>query len=54
LHGGGILVRVDLASGRVAGWLRDPLGFVPGVLAAGPHGVWVGTEAAALLHLVAA
>jgi hypothetical protein len=54
LHGGGILVRVDLASGRVAGWLRDPLGFVPGVLAAGPHGVWVGTEAPALLHLVAA
>jgi hypothetical protein len=54
LHGGGILLRVDLASGRVAGWLRDPLGFVPAVLAAGPGGVWVGTEAPALLHVVAA
>ena len=54
LHGGGILLRVDLASGRVAGWLRDPLGFFPGVLSAGPHGVWVGTEAPALLHVVAA
>jgi hypothetical protein len=54
LQGGGILLRVDPASGRVAGWLRDPLGFVPGVLAAGPGGVWVGTEAPALLHVVAA
>jgi hypothetical protein len=53
LHGGGILLGVDPASGRVAGWLRDPLGFFPGVLAAGPHGVWVGTEAPALLHVVA-
>jgi hypothetical protein len=52
-QGGGILLRVDPASGRVAGWLRDPLGFVPGVLAAGPRGVWVGTEAPALLHVVA-
>jgi hypothetical protein len=52
LHGGGILLRVDSASGRVAGWLRDPLGFVPGVLAAGLGGVWVGTEAPALLHVV--
>ena len=53
-HGGGILLRVDPASGRVAGWLRDPLGFVPGVLAAGPRGAWVGTEAPAPLHVVAA
>jgi hypothetical protein len=54
LQGGGILLRVDPASGRVAGWLRDPLGFFPGVLAAGSRGVWVGTEAPALLHVVAA
>jgi hypothetical protein len=54
LQGGGILLRVDPASGRVAGWLRDPLGFVPGVLAAGPGGAWVETEAPALLHVVAA
>ena len=54
LQGGGILLRVDPASGRVAGWLRDPPGFFPGVLAAGPRGVWVGTEAPALLHVVAA
>jgi streptogramin lyase len=53
-QGGGILLRVDPLSGRVAGWLRDPLGFVPGVLAAGPPGVWVATQAPALLHLVAA
>jgi hypothetical protein len=54
LHGGGVLLRVDPASSRVAGWLRDPLGFFPGVLAAGSGGVWVGTEAPALLHVVAA
>jgi hypothetical protein len=54
LHGGGILLAVDPASGRVARWLRDPLGFVPGVLAAGTGGVWVGTEAPALLHVIAA
>ena len=54
LQGGGVLLRVDPASGRVAGWLRDPLGFFLGVLAAGPGGVWVGTEAPALLHVVAA
>ena len=54
LPGGGILLGVDPASGRVVGWLRDPLGFYPGVLAAGPGGVWVGTEAPALLHVVAA
>jgi hypothetical protein len=53
LHGGGILLEVDPASGRVAGWLRDPLGFFPGVLAAGPRGAWVATEAPALLHVVA-
>jgi hypothetical protein len=53
LQGGGILLGVDPASGRVAGRLRDPLGFVPGVLAPGPRGVWVGTEAPALLHVVA-
>jgi hypothetical protein len=53
-QGGGILLGVDPASGRVAGWLRDPLGFFPGVLAAGPGGAWVATEAPALLHVVAA
>jgi hypothetical protein len=53
LHGGGILLRMDPASGRVAGRLRDPLGFLPGVLAAGPRGAWVATEAPALLHVVA-
>jgi hypothetical protein len=54
LQGGGILLRVEAASGQVAGWLRAPLGFPPGVLAAGPGGAWVGTEAPALLHVVAA
>jgi hypothetical protein len=54
LHGGGILLRVDPTSGRVAGWLPDPLGFFPGVLAAGSGGAWVGTEAPALLHVVPA
>jgi hypothetical protein len=54
LPGGGILLEVDPASGRVVGWLRDPLGFYPGVLAAGPGGAWVATEAPALLHVVAA
>jgi hypothetical protein len=53
LQGGGVLLGVDPASGRVVGWLRDPLGFPPGVLAAGPGGVWVGTEGPALLHVVA-
>ncbi len=53
LHAGGTLLRVDPASGRVAGWLRDPLGFIPGVLAAGPRGVWVATQAPTLLHVVA-
>jgi hypothetical protein len=54
LHAGGILLRVDPASGRVAGWFRDPLWFFQEVLAAGPRGVWVGTSAPALLHVVAA
>jgi hypothetical protein len=53
-HGGGILLRVDPASGRVAGWLRDPRWFFQEVLAAGPRGVWVGTAAPELLHVVAA
>jgi hypothetical protein len=55
LHdGGGILLRVDPASGRVSGWLRSPLGFAQDVLAAGPHGAWVGTAVRELLHLVPA
>jgi outer membrane protein assembly factor BamB len=52
--GGGILLRVDPASGRVTGWLRSPLGFAQDVLAAGPHGAWVGTAVRELLHLVPA
>jgi hypothetical protein len=54
LSGGGILLRLDRASGRVAGWLRDPRWFFQEVLAAGPHGVWVATAAPELLHVVAA
>ena len=54
LHGGGILLRIDPASGRVAGWLRDPRWFFQNVLAAGPHGVWVATAAPELLHVTAA
>lgn len=54
LQSGGILLRVDPASGRVAGWLRDPLAFFAGVLAAEPRGVWVATQAPALVHVVAA
>jgi hypothetical protein len=54
LHGGGILLRVDPVSGRVAGWFRDPLWFFQEVLAAGPRGVWVGTAAPELLHVVPA
>jgi len=49
--GGGILVRVDPASGRVTGWLRRPLGFAQDALAAGPHGAWVATPTHELLHL---
>ena len=52
--GGGILLRVDPASGRVTGWLRSPLGFAQDVLAAGPRGAWVGTAVPELLHLVPA
>jgi hypothetical protein len=54
LFGGGVLLRVDPASGRVAGWLRDPRWFLGEVLAAGPGGVWVATAAPELLHVVAA
>jgi outer membrane protein assembly factor BamB len=53
-RGGGILLRVDPASGRVTGSLRSPLGFAQDVLAAGPHGAWVGTAVPELLHLVPA
>jgi hypothetical protein len=53
-HAGGILLRVDPASGRVAGWLRDPRWFFQDVLAAGPRGAWVATAAPELLHVVAA
>jgi hypothetical protein len=53
-HGGGILLQVDPASGRVAGWLRDPRWFFQEVLAAGPRGVWVATAAPELLHVVPA
>jgi outer membrane protein assembly factor BamB len=54
LHGGGILLRVDPVSGRVAGWLRDPRWFFHEVLAADPRGVWVATAAPELLHATAA
>jgi hypothetical protein len=53
LQGGGILLRVDPASGRVAGWLRDPRWVFQDVLADGPRGAWVGTAAPELLHVVA-
>jgi hypothetical protein len=52
--GGGILLRVDPASGQVAGWLRDPRWAFQDVLADGPHGAWIGTAASELLHVVAA
>jgi hypothetical protein len=51
---GGILLRVDPASGRVTGWFRDPRWFFREVLAAGPRGAWVATAAPELLHVVAA
>jgi hypothetical protein len=54
LHGGGILLRIDPVSGRVAGWLRDPRWLFQEVLAAGPRGAWVGTAAPELMHVVAA
>jgi outer membrane protein assembly factor BamB len=53
LQGGGILLRVDPASGRVAGWLRDPRWSFQAVLADGPRGAWVATAAPELLHVVA-
>jgi outer membrane protein assembly factor BamB len=52
--GGGILLQVDPASGRVTGSLRSPLGFAQDVLAAGPHVAWVGLAVPELLHLVPA
>jgi hypothetical protein len=51
---GGILLRVDPASGRMTGWFRDPRWFFQDVLAADPRGVWVATAAPELLHIVAA
>jgi hypothetical protein len=53
-HGGGVLLRVDPVSGRVAGWLRDPRWFFREQLAAGPRGAWVATAAPELLHVVVA
>jgi hypothetical protein len=53
-RGGGILVRVDPASGRVTGWFRTLLGFPQDVLAAGPRGAWVATAVPELLHVVSA
>jgi hypothetical protein len=53
-RGGGILLRVDPASGQVAGWLRDPRWAFQGVLADGPRGAWIGTAASDLLHVLAA
>jgi outer membrane protein assembly factor BamB len=52
--GGGILVRVDPASGRVTGWFRQPLGLAQDVLAAGRRGAWVATAVSELLHVVPA
>jgi hypothetical protein len=54
LQGGGILLRLDPAFGRVAGWLRDPRWVFQAVLAGGPHEAWVATTAPELLHVVAA
>ena len=53
-RGGGILLRVDPASGRLAGWFWSRLGFRQDVLAAGPRGAWVATAAPELLHVVPA
>jgi hypothetical protein len=50
----GVLLRVDPASGRVTGWLRDPRWFFQDVLAAGPRGAWVATATPELLHVLAA
>jgi hypothetical protein len=54
LQGGGILLRVDPASGRVAGWLRDPRWVLQDVLADGPRELWVATAAPELLDVVPA
>jgi hypothetical protein len=53
-RGGGILVRVDPVSGRVAGWFWNLLGFPQDVLAAGPRGAWLATAVPELLHVVPA
>jgi hypothetical protein len=52
--GGSILVRVDPTSGRVTGWLRQPIRFAQYVLAADRRGAWVSTAAPELLHVVPA
>jgi hypothetical protein len=54
LHGGGILLRVDPVSGRVAGWFRDPRWVFRDGVAADPRGAWVATAAPELLHVTAA
>jgi len=51
---GGILLRVDSASGRVTGWFRDSRSFFHGVVAADPRGAWVATAVPELLRLTAA
>jgi hypothetical protein len=51
---GGILLRVDPASRRVTGWLRDSRSFFHGVVAADPRGAWVADRSPELLHLTAA
>jgi hypothetical protein len=53
-QGGGILLRVDPASGRMAGWLRDPRWVFQDVLADGLRAAWVATAAPELLRVVAA
>jgi outer membrane protein assembly factor BamB len=53
-RGGGILLRVDPATGRVAGWFWTLLGFPQDVLAAGPRGAWMATAVPELLHVVPA
>jgi outer membrane protein assembly factor BamB len=53
-RGGGILVRVDPATGRVTGWFWTLLGFPQDVLAAGPRGAWLATVVPELLHVVPA
>lgn len=54
LQGGGILLRVDPASGRVVGWLRDPRWVIQAVLADGPRGAWIGTATPELLQVAPA